>query len=173
MNELTNNYFKPTSRGSFGGIQRLARTTKQPQTKVKKWLQKHDTYTLHHPVRTRFQRRKTIVYAPKTQYQVDLIDVQKLKRFNKKFGYIITCIYVFSKVAAAFPIKNKTSTQVLAGMKKVFRQLGTPIKIQSDLGKESWSRKMQDYYKKNSVKHFSTQNETIKAAVVERFKRTL
>ena len=166
-------YTDPLSSGSFGGVDRLKRTSKKSKSKVKNWLQQEDTYTLHKPVRKKFQRRKTIVYGSKTQYQIDLIDTQNIKQFNEGTSFILTCIDVFSKKAAAVPIKNKTGASILKAIKIVFDQLGVPLKIQSDLGKEFYNAKLQTYFKSIKVKHFSTQNETIKAAVVERFNRTL
>ena len=168
-----NQYYNSSSNGSFGGVKRLVNSVRLKPKKVKEWLLNQDTYTLHKPIRKRFQRRQTIVYGPRKQFQIDLIDTQNIKKDNDGFGFILTCIDVFSKVATAIPIKNKTDVCVLKAIKKVFEELGIPKTVQSDLGLEFTNKKVQSYFKSINVKHFSTQNETIKAAVVERFNRTL
>ena len=128
-------YYNPESPASFGGVQRLARHTGIKPDKVKDWLLYRDAYTLHKPIRKHFPRRKTIVGGIKDQYQCDLIDVQRLRRYNDGYGYILTCIDVFSKIGYAIPIKNKTSTHIIPAFKRIFTD-GLPGKLQSDLGTE-------------------------------------
>ena len=88
-------YHDVSKPGSFSGIHSFAKVSKNPE----KWLKTQDTYTLHFPVRKRFQRRKTIVPGAKFQMQADLIDFSVLKQFNDGYKYIVAIIDVFSKVA--------------------------------------------------------------------------
>ncbi|GFX60957.1 uncharacterized protein TNCV_1897171 [Trichonephila clavipes] len=48
--------------GSFGGVERLSNASGLRRRDVQKWLSQQDVYTLHKPVRYKFQRRKTIAY---------------------------------------------------------------------------------------------------------------
>ena len=75
-----NQYYNPSSNGSFGGVKRLVNSVRLKPKKVKEWLLNQDTYTLHKPIRKRFQRRQTIVYGPRKQFQIDLIDTQNIKK---------------------------------------------------------------------------------------------
>ena len=170
---LKKTYFKPESPGSLGGVKRLRGSTGEALRDIKNWLSYQDVYTLHKPVRHRFPRRRTIVSGLKEQYQCDLIDVQKLKKDNDGYGFILTCIDVFSKMAYARPIKNKTSTSVISALKSIFEEGGQPKKLQTDKGSEFFNKPVQKYLREIGVSHFSTQNETIKAAIVERWNRTL
>ena len=48
------------------------------RNKIKKWLMKQDTYTLHKPIRRHFKRNRVIVGGIDQQWQMDLADVQAL-----------------------------------------------------------------------------------------------
>ena len=68
---LKNNYYNPKNTGSYGGVERLRRTTKYKRREVKKFLQSEDTYTLHKPIRRNFKRRRVIVGGIRQQFQAD------------------------------------------------------------------------------------------------------
>ena len=46
-----NQYYNPSSNGSFGGVKRLVNSIRLKPKKVKEWLLNQDTYTLHKPIR--------------------------------------------------------------------------------------------------------------------------
>ena len=119
---LKKTYFKPESPGSLGGVKRLRGSTGEALRDIKNWLSYQDVYTLHKPVRHRFPRRRTIVSSFKEQYQCDLIDVQKLKKDNDGYGFILTCIDVFSQMAYARPIKKQNQHQCYFCIKKCLRR---------------------------------------------------
>ena len=60
-------YYNPESPASFGGVDSIYRTVKSEgkhqisRNKIRTWLRKQDTYTLHKPVRYRFKRNRVIV----------------------------------------------------------------------------------------------------------------
>ncbi|GFW61344.1 uncharacterized protein F54H12.2 [Trichonephila clavipes] len=66
-----------------------------------------DAYTLHKPVRHKFQRNRVLVSDIDRQFQADLVDMQSLAEFNKGYKYLLTCIDLFSKFAWAVPLKDK------------------------------------------------------------------
>ena len=96
--QLSKAYYTPSSPGSFGGVERLQRATGVKSDVIRKWLSNEDPYTLHKQRRTKFTRRVTIVSGMKKQYQVDLMDMQKHKKLNDGFSYILVCIDVFTKM---------------------------------------------------------------------------
>ena len=49
---------------------------------VKQWLSEQDTYTLHKPVRYRFRRQLVVVGGINHQWQADIVDMSRLKRYN-------------------------------------------------------------------------------------------
>lgn len=175
--ELKKIYYTPSLPGSYGGVNALRRAlagNKATRKRAENWLTYQDAYTLHKPARKRFKRRQTIVSGIDAQWQADLIDVQRLKRNNDRYGYLLTVIDAFSKYAWVTPLKNKTGKSMVEGFKKV---LGNgrrkPLKLQTDKGSEFTNRTFQTYLKNNQIEFFTTENEDIKAAIVERFNRTL
>lgn len=180
---LEETYYDPKQSGSFGGVESLVRAVhdrlhgaqslKYIRQRAKNWLKTQDTYTLHKPLRRRFPRNRTVVYGIDDQWQADLVEMREWQAENKQYAYILTCIDVFSKYAWVRPVKRKTSEYVLQAFESIFTASDrVPNKLQTDKGKEFLNRSVQNLFKHYNVHHFTSENET-KAAVVERFNRTL
>ena len=169
--QFASSYYDVQGIGSFGGIRPLAKTSKVKTGLAKAWLTSQDVYTLHKPVRYKFPRRKTIVGGPNQQWQADLIDVSRLSRHNGGIKFLLTCIDVFSKKAWVVPLKDKMATSFVDAFESIQHSL--PKKLQTDKGTEFLNRKFQQWLKAHKVHHFTTENEDIKASIVERFNRTL
>ena len=169
--KLSSAYYDIKGVGSFGGIQALAKKTKGNQKQIKDWLESQDAYTLHKQVRYRFPRRKTIVSGPSQQWQADLIDVSRLSQHNQGIKFLLTCIDVFSKKAWVVPLKNKSGISLVAAFKSIQHPL--PKTLQTDKGTEFLNYTFQQWLKDHKVHFFTTENEDIKASIVERFNRTL
>ena len=159
--------------GSLGGVEKLRRVTKRKKAAIKNWSSFEDTYTLHKPVRRKFQRRRTIVGGIDHQWQADLIDLQKLKKENEGHVFLLTCIDVFSKYAWVVPLKDKTGASLTKAFRQIFATGRKPLKLQTDKGTEFKNRLVQTFLRESKVEFFTTENEEIKAAIVERFNRTL
>ena len=171
---LSRAYYDSGSPGSYGGASALRRRVGVSERALKGWLKTQDAYTLYKTPRRRFTRRKTIVGGINHQWQMDLIDLSSLKRHNRGMTFVLTAIDVFSKVAAAVPLKNKTSKSVTDALKKVFKKpRKTPRSVQTDKGREFRNKSVIDFLDKLGVHHFVSENDDIKCAVVERFNRTL
>ncbi len=179
---LQQTYYNPADPGSFGGVEALVRSVynrlggaqslKYIRERAKDWLKSQDTYTLHKPLRKRFTRNRTLVYGIDDQWQADLVDMREWQRENNNYAYILTCIDVFSKYAWVRPVKLKTSEAVYQAFESIFSDGRVPNKLQTDKGKEFLNRSVQNLFKHYGIHHFTSENET-KAAVVERFNRTL
>ena len=173
MSSLRKVYYKANSSGSYGGVNRLKKASEAPVSKVKKWLKMQDAYTLHAPVIRKFHRRRTIVSGPYHQYQMDLIDLSRIKKENDGHVFILTCIDVFSKMGYAVPLKNKTSAAMIEGFEEIMRQAPKPMYIQSDKGTEFLNRPFQKMLKDENIRFFTSENEDIKCSIVERFNKNL
>jgi len=104
-------------------------------------LSGEETYTLHHPVRRNFQRCRIIVSGIDDQWQADLIDLTKLKKFNNGHTFMLIVIDVFSKFAWAEPLKNKTSKSILKAFAKIVNRSGRkPLFLYTDRGLEFTNR---------------------------------
>ena len=178
--QLQRLYLNPNDPGSFGGKEALYRSARAKGLNVSRkdvsnTLKKIDAYSLHKPVRKRFKRNATIVGNIDKQWQADLADVSHLAKHNQGYRYILTVIDCFSKYAWAIPLRKKDSKTLLAAFKELFAASHPrkPQRLQTDKGKEFFNKDVRDYLTKNGVEHFATHNVETKAAMVERFNRTL
>ena len=168
---MTGSYYDVKAVGSYGGVRPLSQKSKVHSKHVKQWLQSQDAYTLHKPVRYKFPRRKTVVGGPSQQWQADLIDVSRLSRDNRGIKFLLTCIDVFSKKAWVVPLKDKTGNSLVAAFTSIPDPL--PRSLQTDKGTEFTNRKFQQWLEEKHIHFFTTENDDIKASIVERFNRTL
>ena len=139
----------------------------------RKWLKTQDTYTLHKPVRRTYPRRKTIVSGMKQQMQSDLIDFTVLKEYNDNYRYIVVLIDVFSKFAYVECIKDKTAHSMIDAFSKLLERSGRFLSLQTDRGTEYVNKSFQKWLKQQNIHFFHSHNYDTKAAIAERFIRTL
>jgi len=140
---------------------------------IKDWLAKQRTYTLHRQARKHFPRNKIIVYSIDQQWEVDLADLPALTSQNDGYRYLFCCIDVLSKYAWVIPLKRKTGEALLDGFKKLFSTTERrPNTVRCDKGGEFNNAKVKSYLDEKGIRLFTSQNE-VKAAIVERFQRTL
>lgn len=180
-NNLSNIYYNPSDPGSYGGVERLLSRAKElrvpsvTRKDVRRFLSSQPTYTLHRSARRHFPRNKTYVRGIDEQWQADLVDMQALSHSNKGYKYLLTCIDVFSKFAWAVPVKTKSAASIVDGFKILFEQetKRRPKTLQTDKGKEFLNAAVQHLLQKTyKIRHFTSWSDQ-KAAVVERFNRTL
>lgn len=179
MNRYLNDiYFNPEHEASFGGVEKLYKFVREDgryrlsRKQIREWLEGIDTYTLHKPARRRFSRSRVIVGGMDDQWQMDLVDMSALSRYNSGYRYLLTCIDILSKFAWVVPIKDKRGKSLVSALKIIFKTQRSPLKIQTDKGTEFTNRIFQTFLKEKDIEFFTTENET-KASVVERFNRTL
>ena len=168
--------YNPKSSVAFSGAHRLYLAAKQkkknvtPQ-KVREWLEKQTSYTLHKPIQRRFRRRRVIVAGIDHQWQADLADVSSLQKQNNGFRYLLCVIDVFSKYAWVIPMKDKKS--VIPAWDQIMKEGRQPLQLQTDKGTEFLNKDFQKHLKKLKIHFFTTENPETKASIVEQFQRTL
>ena len=172
--KLSASYVDPTEPGSLGGVAKFAKAHKIPVSKAKKELQRVLSYTLHKPRRRRFKTLPTLVFKINEQFVMDLVDLQKLAKYNKGYKYLLTVIDVLSKFAWVEPLKSKSATAMVEALQRLWARLGDrlPEKVQTDSGGEFYNAKVQAFFKKQGVNHFSTHGDP-HGSVVEQWNRTL
>jgi len=107
-------------------------------------------------------------------YQADLVDLSSLLNFNNSYRYLLTCIDVFTKRAWAILLRKKTGREVTAAFQKILATSDrNPRMLQTDKGMEFLNAMFQRMLAINGIHWYSTENEDIKASVVERFNRML
>jgi len=170
--KLSKIYYDPNNPGSFGGIKRLHRAAETiTLKKIKKWMQSQRTYTLHRPVTRKFPRNRVIAYDKDEVWNADLVFMDHYAHVNSGYKYILTIIDVLSKYAWALPLKDKNPKSVIAAFDTIKDRKCKFL--HTDKGGEFMGVLFQDYLKSRGIKHYTTENEDIKACVVERFNRTL
>ena len=93
---------------------------------------------------------------------------------NDGFHYLLTVIDVFSKYAFDVALKKKDSKNVVDAFGKIITdEKRKPFKLQTDKGKEFFNRALRAKLEDWGIQFYVSQNEDIKASVVERFNRTL
>ena len=167
-------YFNPRQPASFGSIQNFRRhlNNKFTSNQINDYLSKQDTHTSHRPVRRQFPRRKISAKCIDDLWQADLVDVSSLSKDNDNYKFSLTCIDVLSKFAWVVPLKNKTGRTLTDAFFNLIvkRQ---PIHLQTDKGSEFTNKIFQKFLKDHKIQFYTTENNDIKAAVAERFNRTL
>jgi len=160
--------------GSFSGQSGFRKNhPKYYASTVQKVLKTTPAYTLHHPVRKNFPRRRIYASYPGEIFAIDLVDISKFKKTNNQYSYLLTSIDVFSKQAFVEPLKDKSSKSVCTAFKKILKRVPFQvIKIHSDQGREFFNSDFQKLLSDNHAMLYYTQSDK-KSAVVERFNRTL
>ena len=108
---------------------------------------------------------------------MDLVDMRKYKNRSKGYFWILTAVEILSRYAFTIPLyrkdtKNMTK-EVGESLKQFKERFGKYPKVaQFDEGKEFYNVGVKELLKKHNVGYFST-NSDRKAAIVERFNRTL
>ena len=167
-------YYDPKHPAGYSNAQVLYRYTRgYTRADIKRWLQKQRTYTLHRPVRKHLLRNRIEVDRIDQQWEVDLADLEADVPVNDGWRYLFCCIDVLSKYAWVIPLKRKNAPALVEGFEKLFASTERrPEKIRGDKGGEFVNKKVFAYLKERDIHFFKSQNET-KAAIVERFQRTL
>ena len=119
-------YEDPQEPGALGGVEPFAKAQKLKTPQAQRILQSVLGYKLHKPRRTRFPTTPTLVFDRDEQWQMDLVDMQKLSRWNKGNKYLLTVIDVLSKYAWAVAIKSKRSQDMIRGLEGIRRQASPP-----------------------------------------------
>lgn len=169
-------YYDPSHPAGYAGARNLERTARgeRSRERVRQWLAAQDAYTLHKPVRRKFPRARYNVSNIDDVWEADLADSSSAKRSNIGYRYLLVVIDVLSKYAWVMPLKRKTAAATAEGFQHLLTTTSRrPILLQTDKGKEFVGAPFQKILADNEIRFRVTRNPEIKAAIVERFNRTL
>ena len=166
-------YYDLSKPGSLSGIRTLSRYSHNNVNDIKHFLSEQPAYTLHRPVRRKFVRRKTFSKGIGDLYQADIANMSRLANSNDGIRYLLTCIDVFSKMAWAVPLCTKGAREVSEAFEREIVGNNPPTLLQTNKGSEFVNGTFQQMLQKHGIRWYSSENSDIKAAVVERFNRTL
>ena len=97
--KLSIGYVDPSQPGALGGVAKFAKAHGLDQSKARKVLETLLSYTLHEPRRRHFPTLRVMAFKVDQQWVMDLMDVQKLAKWNKGHRNILTVVDVLSKYA--------------------------------------------------------------------------
>ena len=101
----------------------------------------------------------------------DLVEMQKLSKWNKGYKYLLMVLDIFSKYGWIVPLKTKTGLEVSKAFQIIFKE-NKPKMLWVDKGKEYYNKNVLDLLAKNDIKVYSTENEE-KSSVCDRWNRTI
>ncbi len=103
--------------------------------RIRKFLHNQEAYSLHKPVRRRFQRNHVVSAGIDDLWMADLIDMVKFAPFNDGYKYILLVIDTFSKYVWLRPLKSKTGGDVAGAFQDIFKiSERSPAKLITDKG---------------------------------------
>ena len=103
----------------------------------------------------------------------DLADIQLIRKFNKRFRFLLFVIDIYNKYTWVILLKDKKGTTIINAFQKIFKKSNRkPDKIWVDKDSEFYNRSMKSWLEKNDIEMHSGHNEG-KSVISERFIRTL
>jgi hypothetical protein len=167
-------YYLPEAAGSFTSAGNLAKYSSNTLHDARDYLESQDAYTLHKPIRRKFPRRQVVSLGIDRIWQLDLADLTNISRHNDNYKFILTCIDCYSRYAFAVPVKNKSAPEVKSAFETILTKSDrSPTYVQTDKGREFLNAIFFSFLKQRSILHYTSENNDIKCAIVERFNRTL
>ena len=104
--------------------------------------------------------------APREEFQADLADFGE--RAKPRYG--LACIDVFSRLATAIPLAEKTDVAIRNALEKVWPDMGVPVRLVTDNGAELDNNTVVAYLKQMGIELVTLQSY---GNFVERFIRTV
>lgn len=174
VSDLKENYKNPGHPIAFSGINKIyeyyngALSIKQ----IKEILSGLESYTLHREYHKGI-RNTTYAYFKRYQFQMDLVEIQELSKFNDGVRYLLNVIDIFTRYAFVRPIVDKKASTVLLAFKSILSEAKTkPLMLVMDKGTEFSNVIFENFCAQNKIKLINPEAST-HAAFIERFNRTL
>ena len=147
MNKLLNSiFFDPSHPASFSGPHKLYEAAVKQDSSVtlsamKSWLSGEERYTFHKPSRKKIKRNRIFVRTRDQQWDVDLMDMTKVAKYNDGYHYILLAIDIFSWYVWMVPLTDKSGNEVVRALSKIFMER-VPETVCSDKGTEFLGHKV-------------------------------
>lgn len=94
-------YYNPEHLGSLGGVEKLYRAVRKEGkfvlAKVKRWLEKRDSFTLHRQINRKFKRRRVIVPFIDYQWGADVAFMKSYVDSNDGYRFFLLVVDSFSR----------------------------------------------------------------------------
>lgn len=181
INLLKKIYESPEHESSFTSPHQIRRTLKTkyktniPLKSIKDWLSGQRSYTFHKPVKHNFPGNPIIATHIDNQWEADLMFLPDLAKFNDGYKIALVCVDVVSRYAWVEPMKTKHGAATAEAMKAILARSAPrkPDKLHTDSGTEFFNKSFQKLMDERNIENFATLTDRSKAAIAERFNRTI
>ena len=153
----------------------INKLAKEIKLKKKKKKDVDDREQLFYRSKKKYKRLRVEVRKPNEQWQIDLVDMTFMERYNSRIKYLLVVMDVYSRFVWVKKLRSKNSKDVSNKFNEIIRESGVPDTIHSDKGGEfSEIRKnVKNGIFGKIVKYRSSENYEMKSVMIERFIRTL
>ena len=110
---------------------------------------------LHKPITRNFSKRSVISNGIDEIWAADLVEMQKLSRWNKGIKYLLMVIGVFSKYGWIKPLKDKKTETVSKAFDEIFRSKRKPQILWTDKGSEFISKHFKEFLKEKESSYIT------------------
>lgn len=170
-------YYDVRNAAAFGGIDKLLRAAKEQdpgitREQVDEWLRGETVYTLHRQATKNYRHNPVISHCVGEWCQADIADMSAFAAANDGYAYLLTFIDVFSRRAAAIPLRTKSGKEVSQAFEKIFSDF-VCFNLLVDRGTEFKNDNVKRLMDKYGCRMAFAYNESVKASVAERWNRTL
>ncbi|XP_018370871.1 PREDICTED: uncharacterized protein LOC108766206 [Trachymyrmex cornetzi] len=170
-------YYDPSHNAGYSAVDNLTRAVKPnfSRGEVVRWLKSQDAYMLHRSLRRKFPRLHYNVTNIDDMWEADLMELRNLKSYKDCYSYLLVIIDVLSKYVWVELLRDKTSNCAIKAFQHVLAKSEGRVLVylQTNKGNEFVAQSMQKFLKENDICFRVTRNPDVKAAIVERFNRTL
>jgi len=173
VEDFKKNYTNPSHPIGFSGVTNIYKYYKGllSQKDIQNLLASVESYTLRREYKN-LQRNPSFSHFPRYQFQVDLIDIQQLARWNDNVRFLLAVVDTFTRKAFVEPCIDKSAETVLNAFKNILRHAKKmPYSLVSDRGTELRNKKFIAFCAENKIK-FLHNFTSVHASYVERFIRT-
>jgi transposase InsO family protein len=149
------------------------RQQRKTPSQIKAWLEIQDSYTMHRPVPKRFPRNPYTVNNINDVWEIDLLDLSSVKKYNDRHRYLMQVIDVFSKYLHSVPLRTKTGKEVASAFESILQDSRymkpmrrRPVWVRTDRGKEFLNSPFQALLKREGIEFQVCRNPDVKCSVV-------
>lgn len=142
---------------------------------IKNFLKTQRYYTLYKQATSKITRNAYTIHTIDELWQLDLISIPSLAKYNSGVVHLLVCIDVFSRFAFVRALNSKQPHEVVRNLVNIFKTTNRrPWCIECDAGREFVNKIMHNFLKNQFIElRVVTTTLPAKCAYVERLNRTL
>jgi hypothetical protein len=144
------------------------------KAQIKTWLDRLEENQITKETKNKKETYGHITaFSENQEFQMDFYVMEKYKKFNKNYSYILACIDIFSRKVYCIAMKTKSIDDVFDALKLIFK-FAIPQKLTTDSDSSFTGSKLQALLKKNDVIHDTVPiGDHASLGLIDRFAKTI